>query len=67
DFSFIDCRLVQTDGLLIPGYVYYPHPETKPEHFQSPDILEIMSRFIPDLRYGNDFFIEVNPHQINIH
>ncbi len=66
DFSFFDCRLVGRDGF-ISGYVYYPHPETKPEHFQSPDILEIISSFVPNLRYGNDLIIEINPDQIKIY
>ena len=65
DFSFFDCRLVLLEGV-IPGYVYYPHPETKPEHFQPPDILEIISPFIQGLYYGQDCLIEVNPCQIGI-
>ena len=65
DFSFFDCRLVRPDGI-IPGYIYYPHPETKPEHFQPPNTLEIMSSFIPNLRYNNELIIELNPNQIEI-
>jgi len=66
DFSFFDCRLVLLERV-IPGYIYYPHPETKPEHFQSPDILEIMSDFIPGLCYGDDLIIDVDSCQIQIH
>lgn len=65
DFSFFDCRLVLPNEL-IQGYIYYPHPETKPAHFQPPDILEIISPFIPGLHYGQDLVIEVNPCQIGI-
>ena len=37
-FSFFDCTI---DG--IPALIYHPHPETKPEHFQSPTVLEILA------------------------
>ncbi|MEO0870253.1 MAG: hypothetical protein AAFY17_17840 [Cyanobacteria bacterium J06642_11] len=52
DFSFFDCRLSLGTGQRIPGLVYYPHPETKPEHFQDAATLEIMTEFIDGLVYG---------------
>ncbi|MBE9176659.1 hypothetical protein IQ225_17540 [Synechocystis salina LEGE 06155] len=66
DFSFFDCRIIVGDQQPINGLIYYPHPETKPEHFQPPDILEIMSSFIENLHYGSEVIIEVNPQQIEI-
>ncbi|MBE9242375.1 hypothetical protein [Synechocystis salina] len=66
DFSFFDCRIIIGNQQAIKGLIYYPHPETKPEHFQPPDILEIMSSFIQNLHYGNEVIIEVNPQQIEI-
>lgn len=66
DFSFFDCRLIRADGL-ISAYIYYPHPDTKPEHFQSPNILEIISPLIADVRYGSDLMLEVNPSQMLIY
>lgn len=53
DFSFFDCRLVTQAGVEAAGLVYYPHPDTKPKHFQAPDILEILAEWIPDLAYGD--------------
>lgn len=49
DFSFFDCRIITTDAQIVNGLIYYPHPETKPEHFQPPDILEFIGAFIPNL------------------
>ncbi|MEA5571096.1 hypothetical protein [Calothrix sp. UHCC 0171] len=66
DFSFLDCQISLNTGKLLSGFIYYPHPETKPEHFQSPDILEIITPFISGLKYGNECIIEVNSQQINI-
>ena len=66
DFSFFDCRIIVGNQQAIKGLIYYPHPETKPEHFQPPDILEIMSLFIPNLNYDDELIIEVNSQQIEI-
>lgn len=66
DFSFCDCQILLNTGKSQPGLIYYPHPETKPEHFQTPDTLEIITSFIGGLRYGDELIIAVNPQQINI-
>lgn len=66
DFSFFDCRIIPTSGEAIAGSIYYPHPETKPEHFQSPDILELLAPYISDLTYGSKLTIEVDRTQIEI-
>jgi hypothetical protein len=67
DFSFFDCRILLETGYLQSGLVYYPHPETKPEHFQSPDVLEIITSKISNLTYGDELVIEVDTRQIEIH
>jgi hypothetical protein len=43
DFSFFDVR-VKRPGLHCgcTGFIYFPHPDTKPEHFQQPDVLELL-------------------------
>ncbi|MEO1095845.1 MAG: hypothetical protein AAFX01_13200 [Cyanobacteria bacterium J06638_28] len=66
DFSFCDCRVVLDNQKVMNGLIYYPHPETKPEHFQDPDILEILVGFIESLSYGDELLIEVNEEQIAI-
>jgi hypothetical protein len=40
DFSFFDVQLLRQNRPPIAGKIYYPHPDTKPAHFQMPDVLE---------------------------
>lgn len=51
DFSFFDVRLVRPDGSAVAGKIYYPHPDTKPEHFQQPDVLELLLPFVEGLKW----------------
>lgn len=65
DFSFFDCRILVSPHRVFNGLIYYPHPETKPEHFQPPDVLEIITPFISGLNYGDELILEVDRQQIN--
>ena len=65
DFSFFDCR-VHAGGAVHEGLIYYPHPETKPEHAQPPDVLEVLAPFIPDVRYGDRLTLELDSAQIRV-
>jgi hypothetical protein len=67
DFSFFDCRILLDRGTKLEGLIYYPHPETKPEHFHPPHILEILTEFIPDLQYGKEILLEIDRTQIEIY
>ncbi|MDZ4287101.1 MAG: hypothetical protein U0984_04040 [Prosthecobacter sp.] len=51
-FSFIEARLEMPHQKPVSGWIYYPHPETKPEHFQSADVLEVLMPFVEGLEYG---------------
>ncbi len=66
DFSFFDVRLVSADGVPVSGLVYYPHPETKPEHFQQPDVLELLLPFVAGLAYGAEPILEIPAEQMLI-
>jgi hypothetical protein len=66
DFSFFDCQLILKGNRTYPGLIYYPHPETKPEHFQSPDVLEILTEYIADMQYGEAVLLAIDPTQIAI-
>ncbi len=35
------------------GLIYYPHPDTKINHFQSPDVLELLLPAIAGIAYGD--------------
>lgn len=52
DFSFFDVRLLREGATPVAGLIYYPHPDTKPTHFQKPDVLELLLPFVNGLSYG---------------
>jgi hypothetical protein len=66
DFSFFDCQIIFAHATPVQGLIYYPHPETKPEHFQTSDTLEIIAPYINDLRYGHQLILKINRKQISI-
>ncbi len=66
DFSFLDCQIVTDSNHPFNGLIYYPHPETKPEHFQFPDILEIITYPIDGLKEGDELMIELDREQMEI-
>ena len=59
DFSFFDVEVLRSGEQFIPGYIYYPHPETKPEHFQKPDVIELWLPYIPGLVYGAELKLKI--------
>jgi len=64
-FSFSRCSLLY-NGTLYTGWVYYPHPETKIRHFENPSILEILTTYVPGIRYGDEVEIELNRDEITV-
>ena len=48
------------------GWVYYPHPETKKRNFQNPSLLEVIAALIPDIKYGDELEVQVNPERIEV-
>ncbi|MFT5107872.1 MAG: hypothetical protein ACI9UA_003507 [Pseudoalteromonas tetraodonis] len=60
-FSFFDCQL---EGH--PALIYYPHPETKPEHFQSESVLEVLAPKLAGIHYGQTLRLTTDPHQLRI-
>jgi hypothetical protein len=64
-FSFVECRVIKA-GTVYECLVYYPHPETKPDHFQDPSTIELLAPYIDSLAYGDTVIIEVNPETIEI-
>lgn len=65
DFSFSRCTL-KFKGSEYAGFIYYPHPETKKRHFESDSILEVISMYIPDIKYGDKLEVQLNPEEIRI-
>ncbi len=50
-FSFSPCVL-DLNGAVYDGLIYYPHPETKERHFQSDNILEVLAPYIENVSHG---------------
>ena len=66
DFSFFDVRLTRHGQDAIEGAIYYPHPDTKPEHFQQPDILELLLPFIEGIHLDEEVTLEISREQMLI-
>ena len=68
DFSFVACRVNQPGcRKKCGGYIYYPHPETKPEHVQPDDVLEvILTEFQDNLSYGDTVELEVDESLVRL-
>lgn len=65
NFSFSPCYLIyqQTRNQSL---IYYPHPETKRNHWQDHSILEVLAPYIADIAYGKVIELEVNTEEIAI-
>jgi len=64
DFSFFDLRLLRDGAPPLGGLIYYPHPDTKPTHFQKPDVLELLLPFVVGLAYGAPIQMQVPAEQM---
>ena len=66
DFSFFDVQLLRGGRPPVEGLIYYPHPDTKPEHFQKPDVLELLLPHVDGLAVATDVRLAVRPEQISV-
>lgn len=66
DFSFFDVRASRPGTGPVTGLIYFPHPDTKPEHFQRPDVLELLLPFMSGLSYGMELNLEIPAAQMVI-
>ena len=66
DFSFFDLRLIHPGRPPVEGYIYFPHPETKPEHFQKPDVLELLLPRVDGMHYGMELMLQTPSSQLII-
>ena len=63
NFSFSRCRVIYKESEY-EGWVYYPHPETKLRNFQNPSLMEVIARQIPDINYGVNVEVQINPERL---
>lgn len=68
DFSFFECRVsVAGSDLTADGWIYYPHPDTKPEHEQPDSVLEVLTCKLSGVGMGTRLRLSVRESQIKIH
>jgi hypothetical protein len=65
-FSFFSCDLCYR-ARIYPAWIYYPHPETKPEHHHAPSIIEIISPDIAELNYGSEVSISIDKRKLMLY
>jgi hypothetical protein len=64
-FSLSPCILCVNEQKY-PAYIYYPHPETKIGHFKNDNILEILSKYIPNIPYGTFVELKLSSDEVSI-
>jgi hypothetical protein len=62
-FSFSRCKVIYQE-VEYDGWVYYPHPETKKRNFQNPSLVEVIATPIPEIKYGDELQVLLNPEEI---
>jgi hypothetical protein len=65
DFSFATCKLTFADKTY-DCLTYYPHPETKVQHFQDPSMIEILAPLIDGIFYGARVKLSLNSAEIKL-
>ncbi len=48
-FSFVPCQVRVGNSPVMDGLVYRPHPETKPDHHQPDDVIEVLIPHRPEV------------------
>ena len=66
DFSFFNVEVLGLGPEPVTGFIYYPHPETKPCHFQKASVLELLLPFVPSLSYGMRVQLRIPVSQMTI-
>ena len=61
-FSFARATFIR-GGERFPAWIYWPHPETKPEHFQPGGVAEVIAPRVPGLAYGDRVLLETTSDQ----
>lgn len=64
-FSFSRCNVIFKNKEYS-GWVYYPHPETKKNHFQDPSLVEVITYEIPGIQYGDLLEVELNLKEVTV-
>lgn len=65
DFSFVRAALLH-EGRRTHGWVYHPHSETKADHFQPPEVVELILPWIPGLATGDRVAVELPDDRVEV-
>lgn len=65
-FSFCACEITYTRGSTT-AWIYYPHPETKPEHFHGDSTIELLAPLIDGLVNGSALRLTVEKAKLRIY
>lgn len=49
-----------------PGWLYRPHPETKPRHHQPEDVVEVIAERLEGVGYGSRLTLAVDPWEVRV-
>lgn len=50
---FLSKATLEHRGEAHPVFLYIPDPTTKPDHIQRQDVVELLARWLPEVRYGD--------------
>jgi hypothetical protein len=64
-FSFVDME-IRVGGTCHDALLFYPHPETKPEHFQDPGVLEVLAAYIDGVAVGDVVEVRLAAGQVEV-
>jgi hypothetical protein len=62
-FSFSRCRVSYKKNEY-PGWLYFPHPETKRRNFQDPSLFEVIADWIAEIKHAEVVEVLVNPERV---
>ncbi len=65
-FSFVPCRAIVGQGRSVDGLVYRPHPDTKPDHHQPPDVLELLLPLLTHVHEGAIVRVDLPISQVEV-
>jgi len=63
-FEFCDARIAH-DGRVLPALWYRPHPDTKPEFYQSSGVVELLAPRIDGVTPGDPVSVWIDPSQVD--
>lgn len=66
DFSFVPCRAAVGQGRTVEGLLYHPHPDTKPDHHQPADVLELLLPYRSEAHVGAVVRIDLPASQVHV-